>query len=142
MTVEQVESDPHPNGLNVEIIGRDQQMTRSAWWADADPIDYAHEITHLLGLRDESPHAVAPHRPDIAGSLLGTTGVPHPPVSRRVVCEAGTCSCSPFTSGTPALPERSRRRLRSVRPRSAGIRVRSLMPRYLPGAAFRGRTRP
>ncbi|MEU3185087.1 hypothetical protein ABZ707_12925 [Streptomyces sp. NPDC006923] len=71
VTVEQVANDPHPNGLNVQFIGRDQQMTRSAWWADADPIDYVHEITHQLGLRDESPHASVPHRPDIEGSLLG-----------------------------------------------------------------------
>jgi hypothetical protein len=78
VTVEQVVSDPHPNGLNVQLVGRDEQMTRSAWWADADPIDYAHEITHMLGLRDESRHAVAPHRPDIAGSLLGDYRSPAP----------------------------------------------------------------
>ncbi|MFJ4842033.1 lonely Cys domain-containing protein [Streptomyces sp. NPDC088746] len=78
VTVERVESDPHPNGLNVGFIGRDRQMTRSAWWADADPVDYAHEITHMLGLRDESRHAVAPHRPDVEGSLLGDYRRPAP----------------------------------------------------------------
>ncbi|WP_367572055.1 hypothetical protein [Streptomyces globisporus] len=78
VTVVRVESDPHPNGLNVEFVGRDQQMTRSAWWADADPVDYAHEITHMLGLRDESRHAVAPQRPDVEGSLLGDYRRPAP----------------------------------------------------------------
>ncbi|WP_218924466.1 hypothetical protein [Streptomyces sp. st140] len=78
VTVVRVESDPHHNGLNVEFVGRDQQMTRSAWWADADPVDYAHEITHMLGLRDESRHAVAPQRPDVEGSLLGDYRRPAP----------------------------------------------------------------
>ncbi|MDX3060383.1 hypothetical protein PV394_35480 [Streptomyces sp. NE06-03E] len=78
VTVERVESDPHPNGLDVQIVGRDRQMTRSAWWADAHPVDYAHEISHMLGLRDESRHAVAPHRPDIGGSLLGDYRRPAP----------------------------------------------------------------
>ncbi|WP_420713448.1 hypothetical protein, partial [Streptomyces sp. NRRL WC-3549] len=78
VTVERVESDPHPNGLDVHLVGRDRQMTRSAWWADADPVDYAHEISHMLGLRDESRHAVAPHRPDIGGSLLGDYRRPAP----------------------------------------------------------------
>ncbi|MFE5238788.1 MULTISPECIES: lonely Cys domain-containing protein [unclassified Streptomyces] len=78
VTVERVEADPHPSGLNVRFIPRDEQMTRSAWWADADPVDYAHEIGHLLGLRDESRHTVAPHRPDVEGSLLGDYRRPAP----------------------------------------------------------------
>lgn len=78
VSVEQVEHDPHPHGLNVRLIGRDRQMTRSAWWADGDAVDYAHEIAHMLGLRDESRHAVAPHRPDVQGSLMGDYRRPAP----------------------------------------------------------------
>ncbi|MEU5716190.1 hypothetical protein AB0G71_10440 [Streptomyces sp. NPDC020403] len=78
VSVEQVESDPHPHGLNVRFIGRGRQMTRSAWWADGDAVDYVHEIAHMLGLRDESRHAVAPHRPDVGGSLLGDYRRPAP----------------------------------------------------------------
>ncbi len=78
VSVEQVEHDPHPHGLNVRLVGRDRQMTRSAWWADGDAVDYAHEIAHMLGLRDESRHAVAPHRPDVGGSLMGDYRRPAP----------------------------------------------------------------
>ncbi|GGZ00884.1 hypothetical protein [Streptomyces poonensis] len=79
VTVERVAHDPHPHGLNVALIGPDRQMTRTHWPADADPVDYVHEITHQLGLRDESGHATAPGRADIAGSLLGdyTRPAPH-----------------------------------------------------------------
>ncbi len=73
VTVEQVPSGTHPGTLDVDFVGRDRQMTRTAWWADADPIDYAHEIAHQLGLRDEARAGdpAARHRPDIPGSLLG-----------------------------------------------------------------------
>ncbi|NBM15782.1 hypothetical protein GUY61_08970, partial [Streptomyces sp. GC420] len=78
VTVETVAHDPHPNGLNVAIVGPGQQMTRSQWWAHADAVDYVHEIMHQLGLRDESGHPNAPQRPDIAGSLLGDYTLPAP----------------------------------------------------------------
>ncbi|MGW0608020.1 hypothetical protein ACWD3O_29420, partial [Streptomyces sp. NPDC002640] len=73
VTVEQVPPGTHPGTLDVEFVGRDRQMTRTAWWADADPVDYAHEIAHQLGLRDEARAGdpAAPQRPDIPGSLLG-----------------------------------------------------------------------
>ncbi|MEU9579125.1 hypothetical protein AB0D95_17980, partial [Streptomyces chilikensis] len=80
VTVEQVPPGTHPGTLDVEFVGRDRQMTRTAWWADADPIDYAHEIAHQLGLRDEARAGdpAAPHRPDIPGSLLGDYTRPAP----------------------------------------------------------------
>ncbi|MEU6158716.1 hypothetical protein ABZ836_10545, partial [Streptomyces sp. NPDC047130] len=73
VTVEQVPPGTHPGTLDVDLVGRDRQMTRTAWWADADPVDYAHEIAHQLGLRDEARAGdpAAPHRPDVPGSLLG-----------------------------------------------------------------------
>ncbi|MFE6281200.1 hypothetical protein [Streptomyces sp. NPDC057877] len=81
VTVEQASGGgTHPNALQVSLVGHDQPMTRTAWWADADPIDYAHEIAHQLGLRDEArggdPAASA--RPDIPGSLLGDYTRPAP----------------------------------------------------------------
>ncbi|WP_330113837.1 hypothetical protein [Streptomyces sp. MUM 178J] len=80
ITVVQAPGDAHPDALNVDLVGRDQQMTRTAWWADADPVDYAHEIAHQLGLRDEARAGdpAAPQRPDIPGSLLGDYTRPAP----------------------------------------------------------------
>ncbi|MCY0941816.1 hypothetical protein OTB23_10805 [Streptomyces sp. H34-AA3] len=79
VTVEQTPEDPHPNGLTVTLAGRDQPMTRTVWWADADPVDYAHEIAHQLGLRDEARGGdEATRRPDIPGSLLGDYTRPAP----------------------------------------------------------------
>ncbi|WP_299531703.1 hypothetical protein [uncultured Streptomyces sp.] len=78
VTIEQVAHDPHPHGLNIAFVGPDQQMTRTHWWADAEAVDYVHEITHQLGLRDESGHAHAPGRADVAGSLLGDYTRPAP----------------------------------------------------------------
>ncbi|WP_392896913.1 hypothetical protein [Streptomyces sp. LN699] len=79
VTVEQTADDPHPNGLTVTLAGRDQPMTRTAWWADAEPVDYAHEIAHQLGLRDEARSVEATGRPDVPGSLLGDYTRPAPP---------------------------------------------------------------
>ncbi|MFD4843780.1 hypothetical protein ACFWP1_10785, partial [Streptomyces sp. NPDC058425] len=80
VTVELVSGDTHPHALDVSLVGRDQQMTRNAWWADAEPVDYAHEIAHQLGLRDESRGGdpVAAARPDIPGSLMGDFTRPAP----------------------------------------------------------------
>ncbi|MGI5446943.1 hypothetical protein ACQEVM_14440 [Streptomyces sp. CA-243310] len=78
VTVEQTAEDPHPNGLTVSLAGRDRPMTRTAWWADADPVDYVHEIAHQLGLRDEARSADATGRADIPGSLLGDYTRPAP----------------------------------------------------------------
>ncbi|MFS8363992.1 hypothetical protein ACLVWO_31030 [Streptomyces sp. CWNU-52H] len=46
-------------------------MDQTSWWADADPVQMVHELTHQLGLRDEYRDADSPHRPHVAGSLLG-----------------------------------------------------------------------
>ncbi|WP_327167286.1 hypothetical protein [Streptomyces subrutilus] len=79
VTVERTADDPHPNGLTVTLTGRDRPMTRTDWWAEADPVDYAHEIAHQLGLRDESRGGdAATRRPDIPGSLLGDYTRPAP----------------------------------------------------------------
>ncbi|MCP3770681.1 hypothetical protein NLY10_29065 [Streptomyces sp. MAR25Y5] len=83
VTVEQVPPGTHPGTLDVDFVGRDRQMTRTAWWADADPIDYAREIARQLGLRDETRAGdpAAPQRPGNPGSLLGdyTRSVPDGP---------------------------------------------------------------
>ncbi|WP_375153044.1 hypothetical protein [Streptomyces sp. SM18] len=70
VTVEPVEraEDAH---LTVELIGREREMTQSAWWTDATATDLAHELAHQLGLRDEYRDGSAPQRPQVTGSLLG-----------------------------------------------------------------------
>ncbi|MFD6288485.1 hypothetical protein [Streptomyces sp. NPDC060205] len=70
VTVELVDPSKSPH-LTVDLVGRDQAMDQVAWWADADPVQLVHELTHQLGLRDEYRDADAPHRPHIPGSLLG-----------------------------------------------------------------------
>ncbi|MEU5279915.1 hypothetical protein AB0G87_26315 [Streptomyces asoensis] len=68
-------SEPH---LTVDLVGSDKTMDHSTWHRDADPIDYAHELGHQLGLRDEYQDDTTPHRPDITGSLLGNYHRPAP----------------------------------------------------------------
>ncbi|MEW2574577.1 hypothetical protein AB0931_47355, partial [Streptomyces sp. NPDC047070] len=70
VTVELVDPSESPH-LTVDLVGRDQAMDQVTWWADADPVQLVHELTHQLGLRDEYRDADSPHRPHIAGSLLG-----------------------------------------------------------------------
>ncbi|MFC7846327.1 hypothetical protein ACFUZB_32925, partial [Streptomyces sp. NPDC057382] len=59
---------PH---LTVDLVGRDRAMDQNTWWADAEPVQLVHELTHQLGLRDEYRDTDTPHRPHIPGSLLG-----------------------------------------------------------------------
>ncbi|NWF31400.1 hypothetical protein HW130_35195, partial [Streptomyces sp. PKU-EA00015] len=70
VTVEYVDPSDSPH-LTVDLASRDQAMNQTTWWADADPVQMVHELTHQLGLRDEYRDADAPHRPHIPGSLLG-----------------------------------------------------------------------
>ncbi|WP_369275089.1 hypothetical protein AB5J55_38630 [Streptomyces sp. R11] len=70
VTVEYVDPADAPH-LTVDLAGRDRAMDQNIWWADADPVQLVHELTHQLGLRDEYRDADAPHRPHIPGSLLG-----------------------------------------------------------------------
>jgi hypothetical protein len=70
VTVEQVQPSDAPH-LTVELAGRDRAMDQNTWWADAEPVELAHELSHQLGLRDEYRDADAPHRPHVPGSLLG-----------------------------------------------------------------------
>ncbi|MEU9127527.1 hypothetical protein AB0D08_05315 [Kitasatospora sp. NPDC048540] len=64
--------------LTVDLVGRDRPMDQGAWWADAEPLDYVHELGHQLGLRDEYRTADLPHRPDVDGSLAGNPHAPAP----------------------------------------------------------------
>ncbi|MFD7877292.1 hypothetical protein ACFV5G_24860, partial [Streptomyces sp. NPDC059766] len=64
--------------LTVDLVGPDKTMDHRTWHLDANPIDYAHELGHQLGLRDEYQDDTAPHRPDITGSLLGNYHQPSP----------------------------------------------------------------
>ncbi|MGW2830309.1 WXG100-like domain-containing protein [Streptomyces sp. NPDC001286] len=58
--------------LTVDLVGRDGVMDQRRWRANAEPIEYAHELTHqVLGLRDEYRDDAVPHRPHAEGSLLG-----------------------------------------------------------------------
>ncbi|MER5657477.1 hypothetical protein ABT076_31165 [Streptomyces sp. NPDC002131] len=59
---------PH---LTVDLVGRDRGMDQRSWWPDAEPVDFAHELAHQIGLRDEYRDASAPHRPAVEGSLQG-----------------------------------------------------------------------
>ncbi|MFJ8749449.1 hypothetical protein ACIREO_08950 [Streptomyces sp. NPDC102441] len=70
VTVEPVGPDDNPH-LTVEFVGRDQEMNQRAWWADADPVKYAHELAHQLFLRDETRNESNPDRLHAPGSLLG-----------------------------------------------------------------------
>ncbi|MGI3198910.1 hypothetical protein ACRJ4W_10415 [Streptomyces sp. GLT-R25] len=72
--LDQLGPDPAPDKaphLTVDLAGRDRAMNQATWWADADPVQMVHELTHQLGLRDEYRDVDSPHRPHIPGSLLG-----------------------------------------------------------------------
>ncbi|MFD6427098.1 hypothetical protein, partial [Streptomyces sp. NPDC060198] len=74
--------EPAPPGttphLTVDLVGQDTVMDQNNWHHDANPVDYAHELGHQLGLRDEYQDETVPHRPDIKGSLLGNYHQPSP----------------------------------------------------------------
>ncbi|MES4890661.1 hypothetical protein [Streptomyces sp. NPDC096012] len=70
VTVEYVDPADAPH-LTVSLAGRDRAMDQNTWWVDAEPVELVHELSHQLGLRDEYRDADAPHRPHVAGSLLG-----------------------------------------------------------------------
>jgi hypothetical protein len=70
ITVEHVDPTEAPH-LTVDLAARDRAMDQNTWWADADPVQLVHELSHQLGLRDEYRDADSPHRPHILGSLLG-----------------------------------------------------------------------
>ncbi|MGW2334791.1 hypothetical protein ACWCXS_12610 [Streptomyces sp. NPDC001685] len=70
VTVEHVDPSENPQ-LTVDLVGRDRVMDQNTWWADADPVQFVHELSHQLGLRDEYRDAASPHRPHVPGSLLG-----------------------------------------------------------------------
>ncbi|MEV7941999.1 OTU domain-containing protein, partial [Kitasatospora sp. NPDC088264] len=62
--------------LTVDLVSRGREMDQKSWWLDADPIDYAHELGHQIGLRDEYRTVDLPHRPAVEGSLLGDHRAP------------------------------------------------------------------
>ncbi|MFJ7277025.1 hypothetical protein [Kitasatospora sp. NPDC098663] len=69
--------------LTVDLVPRSREMDQKSWWLDADPIDYAHELGHQLGLRDEYRTAGLPHRPAVEGSLFGDHRAPAPDGMRQ-----------------------------------------------------------
>ncbi|MGW1394077.1 hypothetical protein ACWD6Q_20705 [Streptomyces nigra] len=75
VTVEHVDPSENPH-MTVDLVGRDRPMDQNSWWADADPVQFVHELTHQLGLRDEYRDAATPHRPHVPGSLLGAPNEP------------------------------------------------------------------
>ncbi|MEV7453586.1 hypothetical protein, partial [Streptomyces nigra] len=75
VTVEHVDPSENPH-MTVDLVGRDRPMDQNSWWADADPVQFVHELTHQLGLRDEYRDAATPHRPHAPGSLLGAPNEP------------------------------------------------------------------
>ncbi len=64
--------------LTVDLVGRDRGMDQRSWWPDAEPVDYAHELGHQLGLRDEYRAPDLPHRPAVEGSMMGDYHRPAP----------------------------------------------------------------
>ncbi|WP_208865833.1 hypothetical protein [Streptomyces zinciresistens] len=75
VTVELVRPADSPH-LTVDLVGRDRAMDQRTWWADAEPVQLVHELTHQLGMRDEYRDAGSPQRPHIPGSLLGDLNEP------------------------------------------------------------------
>ncbi|WP_406178170.1 hypothetical protein [Streptomyces sp. NBC_00996] len=73
VTVTRVDRDHNPH-MTVDITDRGRPMDQYTWWLDADPEEYAHELAHQFGLRDEYADLSAPQRPDHAESLLGRLG--------------------------------------------------------------------
>ncbi|MEU5309377.1 hypothetical protein [Streptomyces sp. NPDC021562] len=58
--------------LTVDLVDGDGVMDQRRWRADAEPVEFAHELTHqVLNLRDEYRDDAVPHRPQVEGSLLG-----------------------------------------------------------------------
>ncbi|MEU3519443.1 hypothetical protein ABZ770_29915 [Streptomyces sp. NPDC006654] len=58
--------------LTVDLVGHDGVMDQRRWRANAEPVEFAHELTHqVLNLRDEYRDEAVPHRPQVEGSLLG-----------------------------------------------------------------------
>ncbi|MFF7189960.1 hypothetical protein ACFZAR_33075 [Streptomyces sp. NPDC008222] len=78
VTVERVAEDADPH-LVVDVADRDRPMDQRTWWPDADPVAYAHELGHQLGLRDEyRKDDEGPGRAQVPGSLLGDFHQPAP----------------------------------------------------------------
>ncbi|MFI6341440.1 hypothetical protein, partial [Streptomyces sp. NPDC050535] len=77
ITVQPAEPGDTPH-LTVNLTDHTRPMDQNNWHRNANPIDYAHELGHQLGLRDEYQDDTAPHRPDIKGSLLGNYHQPTP----------------------------------------------------------------
>ncbi|WP_222443441.1 hypothetical protein [Streptomyces misionensis] len=79
VTVERVTADDQPH-LVVDLAGHDRPMDQRTWWPDAEPVAYAHELGHQLGLRDEyrADDGEGPGRAGVAGSLLGDFHRPAP----------------------------------------------------------------
>ncbi|WP_241003310.1 protein-glutamine glutaminase family protein [Streptomyces sp. CB01881] len=77
VTVVRAGADERPH-LTVDLVGRDRGMDQRSWWPDAEPVDYAHELGHQLGLRDEYRTTELSHRPDVKGSLFGDYREPAP----------------------------------------------------------------
>jgi hypothetical protein len=77
VTVERVAPDEDPH-LTVDLVDRDRPMNQRAWWADAEPVEFAHELAHQLSLRDETRDASNPDRLHAPGSLLGPFREPAP----------------------------------------------------------------
>ncbi|MEU2424739.1 hypothetical protein ABZ619_27585 [Streptomyces sp. NPDC007851] len=58
--------------LTVDLVDADGVMDQRRWRANAEPAEFAHELTHqVFNLRDEYRDAAVPHRPHVEGSLLG-----------------------------------------------------------------------
>ncbi|MYU08039.1 hypothetical protein GTY81_30045 [Streptomyces sp. SID8366] len=70
VTLERVGPDDKPH-LTVDVVGAGHDMDQRSWAPGARPVEYAHEISHQLGLRDEYADETAPQRPHIPGSLPG-----------------------------------------------------------------------
>ncbi|MDX3745891.1 hypothetical protein [Streptomyces sp. AK08-02] len=64
--------------LSVELTGpaTGRPTSHHVWRTDGTAFDFAHEVGHQLGLRDESRDATAPQRPQVEGSLMGMYDLP------------------------------------------------------------------
>jgi hypothetical protein len=107
VTVERQNFDDVTERPHVRLTraGSVEEMNSHTWAEDADPLDYAHEIAHALGMRDEYTDLGAEQRPDVAGSLMGNYTLP--------VSEAD-------------VPDKWRAEFRANRPIEQGLRSRHL----------------
>ncbi|MFK0159990.1 hypothetical protein ACIQVK_48980 [Streptomyces sp. NPDC090493] len=112
VSVEQVPVEENPH-LVVRVVPDNVRGDQRTWWVGANPVFFAHEIAHQLGLRDEYAEHGAAQRADVSGSLMGRqpllSGSAHIPVE-----SSGLSKLDLLKPGVYLLPKRYRTLLASL----------------------------